>query len=822
MKFLIFSALITIYSHGLTKINTLDYEFSLNEKIPKEKIFKSLNSVTYNQKLLPSPSGLGGEFANFGKSISIHGNIAAIGAPNVDSHGVVYVYEYSGFNWIEKAVLKPSDGSSEDEFGSSVSLNDNLILVGAKRKSYDNKSFAGAGYLFEMENGSWQQTHRFTGSEVTENGLFGHKVILKDEKAYISSIGLNNGKVYCFEYINGQWTEIQVIASPGDTIADFGYSMSIHQNRMIIGSPDERINGALSGSAYIYENEKELWIFKQQIIASDASQGQDFGLAVDIQGDIAIVGDPNKDDPVRNIGSVYLFEFNGKTWIEKQTLAASKTKRNLYFGSQVKLDNEHVFVSAYGRVEASKEAGALFIFQRQSELWNQTELILPDDPQRDDFFGYTISSHENNLFIGSLYDDDHGNNSGSVTILKNIDNSWIQIQKLSMSDEIGAMGDQFSYSISTDGLNLAIGSPGDDEYGINSGSVYIYNRINNKWLLSEIIYPQDNLDYQYFGSSVDIKSNQLIIGSPQGTFASQNGNGKAYYYEYENDQWNLKQELSSDNIGSNGLFGYAVKIFSNTIIIGAPFNDVGSVYVFNENNNTWNLTQKLMSNQNDHQDMFGVSLDMDATKIVVGAINQLFINSSDYITGATHIFELNEGDWDRSQIIYPSGLNSRVDFGVSVKLSGETLVVGAKNDRVSGSITGSVYLYQNNSDIWEFSQRITPQITNRLHNFGNSIALNHQYLVVGADNFSFTNLFSEKFGAVFVYYFDENWKLLRSFNSNDSEYLDKFGFSLDLFDDQIIIGAQVDNTESGTDSGSAYTFILSDFIFSNSFENPDP
>ena len=182
----------------------------------------------------------------------------------MDSHGLVYVYEYDGLEWIEQAVLKPNDGTSEDQFGVSVSVFGNKILVGASNKTVDGTRSVGVAYLFEKLKNNWIQTHQFVGSGADVLSRFGDTVILDQDKAYITShrnrVGPNsNGDIYYYQLEKGQWIEKQIIApTDNPTVRNFGQSISIHESRMVIGAPTDRVNGSSSGSAFIFEYESGL------------------------------------------------------------------------------------------------------------------------------------------------------------------------------------------------------------------------------------------------------------------------------------------------------------------------------------------------------------------------------------------------------------------------------------------------------------------------------------------------------------------------------------------------------------------------------------
>ena len=124
--------------------------------------WSTLKSAAQVAKLLPEPIGIGGEDDNFGASVSVDGNRALIGSPNMIGTGAAIVMEFDGLEWHEVAVLKPADGEPLDYFGQSVSLSGDRALVGAPNND-GNDYYSGSAYIYDYDGTSWTQISKQIG-----------------------------------------------------------------------------------------------------------------------------------------------------------------------------------------------------------------------------------------------------------------------------------------------------------------------------------------------------------------------------------------------------------------------------------------------------------------------------------------------------------------------------------------------------------------------------------------------------------------------------------------------------------------------------------
>jgi hypothetical protein len=280
--------------------------------------------------------GDGADF--FGWSVAISGDKVVVGAPSNNDHGSVYVFEPYGSGWTLQRKLEGS-GSGFD-FGWSVSISADRLLVGAPGEGGYNQPM-GAAYLFTRSNGSWSQPLRLNAQGRTLNDNFGLSVAVFWDTIVVGAPGDNSqGAAYIFEFnhITQTWSQRpKLTAFDGAWGDSFGVSVAVSGAVVIVGAPGDDINGNSDmGSAYVFIRNGSNWPMNQKLVMNGGAAGDIFGASVAIAGVTAVVGAPG-DDVGANInqGSAHIFTFNGSVWNPSQALIASDGRLGDEFGRSV-------------------------------------------------------------------------------------------------------------------------------------------------------------------------------------------------------------------------------------------------------------------------------------------------------------------------------------------------------------------------------------------------------------------------------------------------------------------------------------------------------
>jgi hypothetical protein len=388
-------------------------------------------------------------------------------------------------NWTEMQKLLASDGTAVDAFGWSVSLSGDTALIGAIGDA-DNGLGAGSAYVFTRTGSTWTQQAKLLPPDGGQGYWFGDSVSLSGDTAligepYDAQQGCNSGSAYVFTRTGTTWMQqAKILSSDGAGGDNFGCSVSLDGDTALIGAPGDNDNGDISGSAYIFTRTGTTWTQQTKILASDGASYSKFGCSVSLNLDTALIGAYWGDGNEVDSGSSYVFIRTGTTWIQQAKLLASDGAADDLFGYSVSLDKDTALIGAYADDDNDASSGSAYVFIRTGTTWAQQQKILALDGATFDFFGYSVALSDNTAFIGATQNIGNGYYSGSMYVFIRPRNTWMQQAKLLASD--GAAGDCFGCSVSLNSNTALIGAFWDDDNGDDSGSVYVFKDINGNQL----------------------------------------------------------------------------------------------------------------------------------------------------------------------------------------------------------------------------------------------------------------------------------------------------------------------------------------------------
>ncbi|MFA6598581.1 MAG: T9SS type A sorting domain-containing protein [Ignavibacteriaceae bacterium] len=407
--------------------------------------------------------------------------------------------------------------------------------------------------LFNITNlfsQSWSEiTEAFASDKAVGDG-YGNSVAISGVYAVVGApsesedaAGENSlsyaGSAYIYKYNGSDWVQQQkIVASDREVDDSFGNSVSISGDYIIVGA----VFKAGSGAAYIFVRSGETWTQQQKIVALDNATNDDFGSSVSISGDYAIVGAPwesedaDGNNSLSSAGSAYIFKYNGSSWVQQQKIVASDREVDDRFGISVSISGDYAIVGADREAEDANGnstllyAGSAYIFVRSSETWTQQQKIVASDRAYGMGFGCSVSISGDDAIIGA---EDEG--AGSAYVFVRDVSGWTQQQKIVPSDRDLAIQDYFGCSVSISGNYAIIGAEVDekDALGVDNtemysaGSAYIFLRSGLTWTEQQKIVASDRTSDDYFGCSVAISGNYIIVGANQDR---DGGTGAAYIY----------------------------------------------------------------------------------------------------------------------------------------------------------------------------------------------------------------------------------------------------------------------------------------------------
>ncbi len=295
-------------------------------------------------------------------------------------------------------------------------------------------------------------------------------------------------------------------------------------------------------------------------------------------------------------------------------------------------------------------------------------------------------------------------------------------------------------------------APGLLVFDADKQKMYMYN--GDQWmpfafsdnsLTTPVSHTISTNEAAALGEAVDVDGNWAIIGAPALKVGDSASNGAAYVMEKGVGGWQIVQQLLPNTLDMNGFFGSVVSISGDLIAVGAPFfdesqinggDDEGAVFVYKRNttNNQWEFIQKVTSSSTQDGDWYGWSIDISATNLIIGAPRD-GIALSDNDDGAFYIYEWNGTNFGTElKFRHPNVAKINDWFGNSVSIDGSYAAVGAWRRDIGSSVDrGVVYVYVKGGGTWTFQDSV---LVSSSDEFGKSIDLDGNYLVVGSANFT--------------------------------------------------------------------------------------
>ena len=359
----------------------------------------------------------------------------------------------------------------------------------------------------------------------------------------------------------------------------YGAAVAVDGGVAFIAGEYDDLPGTDSGAVYVYDFDGTDWLESDKLEASDAQAGDNFGRSVSLDGDVAVVGAHWDDDQGSKSGSAYVFRYDGAVWVEEQKLLASDGEVEGRFGNTVAVAGDLIGVGSW--LHGSGGEGAVYMFRYDGSAWVEEQKLTASDAAAGDNFGRYVSVSGNVAIVGAWKDDDSGTSSGSAYMFRFNGTNWIEEQKLTASDAAG--GDLFGWAAYVDGDVAVVGAYADDDHGSESGSAYVFEYSGGSWSQAQKLTPSDGSAGEWFGYSLDLVGDWLLISAPvKGTAV---GSGSAYLYRHDGSQWGERRRLEPSDGANQDKFGFHVALADNVALSGAWRDDdaganSGSAYFY--------------------------------------------------------------------------------------------------------------------------------------------------------------------------------------------------------------------------------------------------
>jgi hypothetical protein len=359
------------------------------------------------------------------------------------------------------------------------------------------------------KGGSWAQETKFGGFR--RFGDLGWSVALDGDTALIGERGQ---LVHTYVWSGTTWSSQGILRpSDGSFQDEYGTAVAVSGNIAVVGAFRDNAAGAEAGAAYVYFRTAAGWRPQGKLVGSDTAAGDEFGAAVDVDGDRVVIGAPRADAGAVDTGAVYVFRRSGATWTQERKLVPSDADINDQAGSAVAIDGGRVLI---GAPASDSLRGAAYVFQRGPVLWKQQAKLLPTGIA-DGQFGNAVALHDNTAVIGAYQDDgpDHPL-QGSAYVWTRAEFEWTVQAKLFAQD--GEYSDGFGRSVAVDGDTVVVGASHDDAAiadgsGRDTGSAYVFTRGSAGWRRTAHLVPRGLDAYDFAGFSVAVSGDRVLMGA---------------------------------------------------------------------------------------------------------------------------------------------------------------------------------------------------------------------------------------------------------------------------------------------------------------------
>jgi len=444
---------------------------------------------------------------HFGNAVSIYNDTLVIGSEqddgsddNKSNAGSVYVFIKNGSTWEKQQKLTAgSDETASHYFGKSVSIYEDTIAIG---------EYAGQGQarvsVFVRNGTTWTQqlrtSHRGNTVSVYKNTL---ACALSWANHGSPDNTSRSGEAYVYTRSGTSWTlEATLTATIKTSFDYFGSGISLYEDTLLIGSQGDNDNGTDSGAAYIFNRSGTTWSLTQKITASDGDSNDSFGSSVSLYDDRLIIGARGDENVggTNTTGSAYIFELSNGLWTEQEKFTPTNNYSNMYYGISVSI---HKDIAVVGSTGESTNKGNVYILTKIAGTWIETQKIASSIPGNNYNFGF-VSVYNNEIIVG-----EHGYfNPGYVHSFKPSQSIWSTNSKRLYIDQSdnnkikfevygGSPNLSSNYSIEKDKWTNVVVSKGF--YGINDNimSMYIDGKL---WARNQVLtYSLRSLDAVRFG-----------------------------------------------------------------------------------------------------------------------------------------------------------------------------------------------------------------------------------------------------------------------------------------------------------------------------------
>ena len=399
-------------------------------------------------------------------------------------------------------------------------------------------------------------------------------------------------------------------------------------------------------------------------------------------------------------------------WVQTAELTASDGAAGDQFGWSVATSGNTVVAGApFHAVGSNLGQGAAYVFVEPASGWTnmqQTAELVASDGAANALFGSSVAISGKTIVVGAGSTTVQGNpDQGAAYVFVEPASGWSnmsQTAKLTASD--GSGGDDFGASIAISGNTVVVGAPyATIGSNFQQGASYVFVEPGSGWTdmtQTAKLTSSDGAANDIFGDAVAVDGNTVVVGATEASISGNTNAGKGYVFIRPAKGWtNMTQtaELTASDAMADNYFGNSVAVSGNTVAVGAPSDFSGAAYVFVEPRGGWtDMTQtaELTSSSDASLLLLGTSVAVNGSTLMAGAVGAT-VGGNPY-EGTLYVFTEPAHGWvdeNQSAQLKPSDGGAGDYFGRSLFMSSSAEAVGAPFHKVGRNVgQGAAYVFQ--------------------------------------------------------------------------------------------------------------------------------
>lgn len=363
----------------------------------------------------------------------------------------------------------------------------------------------------------------------------------------------------------------------GDPEDYFGLDIALDGGRALVGVPGDDQFASDAGAALLFRDVNGEWMTDEIIAPDDLTAGSAFGLSVDMAGDLAVVGAGLQDGAALGTGAVYVFRFDGTSWVEEAKLTSPEPVAGERFGHSLDLCGGTLVIGAPLRtIDGMEERGAAYVFTNESTGWQFGSMLTVDDGLAHDLFGGDVACAGNWILVGAPGANQVASRAGNAYLFHREGESWIRVQALNEAP------DSFNYfgtSVDITSEWAVVGEPWGPFLGERAlkGAAHVFRFDGSAWTPHQVLFNATGETDDEFGQTVTVDGQRLAVGSTQaGLDFGSDKLGALYLYVFAGAQWVERARLSLEDVArpqDSSKFGRAVGLHGNLLAGTETWND---------------------------------------------------------------------------------------------------------------------------------------------------------------------------------------------------------------------------------------------------------